>query len=401
MKAVGIIVEYNPFHNGHLYHLQETKKQTGADCVIAVMSGNFLQRGEPALVSKWARTKMALSAGVDIVIELPYAFAVQAAERFANGAVMLLHALHCAEICFGSENGDITAFLEAAATFFQQKEEHDRYVQEALQKGLSYPQANAEAWKRFRSAALDLTKPNNMLGFAYVKAILQHELPITPRTIRRIASNYHDETFSHSSIASATSLRKALQGSLDKLETIAPYIPAATKQILKQYHDAYGTLHEWEAYFPFLKYRIMTAEEAELRQIAGVEEGIEYRLKQAIATASTFSAFIDKVKTKRYTWTRLQRTCTHILTNFTKEQQNQTETPTYIRLLGMTENGRRYLQLVKKDLSLPLVTKVAKLKLDSIYEQEKKAASAYAAIFSEPLRTQVLKEEYATAPIQL
>jgi predicted nucleotidyltransferase len=401
MKAVGVIVEYNPFHNGHWYHLQETKKQTGADCVIAVMSGNFLQRGEPALVSKWARTKMALAAGVDIVIELPYAFAVQAAERFANGAVMLLNALHCAEICFGSENGDITAFLDAVKTFLKQKEEHDRYVQEALQKGLSYPKANAEAWKRFDLASLDLAKPNNMLGFAYVKSILQNNLSIVPRTIRRIASNYHDEAFSHPSIASATSLRKALQGSSGGLETIASYIPATTKQILQQYTETYGTLHDWEVYFPFLKYRIMTTEEAELREIAGVEEGIEYRLKQTIATASTFSALIDKVKTKRYTWTRLQRTCTHILTNFTKEQQNQAEAPTYIRLLGMTENGRRYLQHVKKHLLLPLVTKVAKLQHDPIYQQEKKAASAYAAIFSEPLRTRALKEEYATAPIQL
>lgn len=117
MKAVGIIVEYNPFHNGHLYHLQETKKQTGADCIIAVMSGNFLQRGEPALVSKWARTKMALSAGVDIVIELPYAFAVQSAERFASGAVALLHSLYCEEICFGSESGNIKAFTDAEKHF--------------------------------------------------------------------------------------------------------------------------------------------------------------------------------------------------------------------------------------------------------------------------------------------
>jgi predicted nucleotidyltransferase len=400
MKAVGIIVEYNPFHNGHLYHLQETKKQTGADCIIAVMSGNFLQRGEPALVSKWARTKMALSAGVDIVIELPYAFAVQSAERFANGAVTLLHSLFCEEICFGSESGNITAFIDAAKTLLEQKHQHDSYVQEALQKGVSYPRANAEAWKRLNAISLDLSKPNNVLGLAYVKAILQKQIPITPRTIRRIASDYHDETFSHPSIASATSLRKALQGALTHLETIAPYIPAATKQTLEQYYDTYGMFHEWEAYFPFLKYRIMTTEETELRQIAGVDEGIEYRLKQEIIAAPTFSAFMNAIKTKRYTWTRLQRICAHILTNFTKEQRKKTETPTYIRLLGMSSNGRHYLQHVKKRLPLPLVTKVSTLKHDPIYQQEKKAAFAYAAIFPEPVRTNALKEEYATPPIQ-
>lgn len=399
MKAVGIIVEYNPFHNGHLYHLEETKKLTGADCIIAVMSGNFLQRGEPALVSKWARTKMALSAGVDIVIELPYAFAVQSAERFASGAVTLLHSLFCEEICFGSENGNITAFIDAAKTFLEQKQQHDSYVQEALQEGVSYPRANAEAWKRLNATNLDLSKPNNVLGLAYVKAILQKQIPITPRTIRRIASDYHDKTFSHPSIASATSLRKALKGSLAHLETIAPYIPGTTKQTLEQYYDTYGMFHEWEAYFPFLKYRIMTAEEAELRQIAGVDEGIEHRLKQEIVAAPTFSAFMNSIKTKRYTWTRLQRICTHILTNFTKDQRKKTETPTYIRLLGMSSNGRRYLQHVKKHLPLPLVTKVSNLKHDPIYQQEKKASFAYAAIFPEPARTNVLKEEYATPPL--
>lgn len=287
------------------------------------MSGNFLQRGEPALVSKWARTKMALSAGVDIVIELPYAFAVQSAERFASGAVALLHSLYCEEICFGSENGNIQTFIDAAKTLLERKEQHDSYVQKALKQGVSYPRASAEAWKQLDAVSLDLSKPNNVLGLAYVTAILQKQLPITPRTIHRIASGYHDEMFSHPSIASATSLRKALQGSVAQLETIAPYIPAATKQALKQYYDTYGMFHEWEAYFPLLKYRIMTAEEEELRQIAGVDEGIEHRLKQEIAAAPTFSAFMDAIKTKRYTWTRLQRMCTHILTNFTKEQQKK------------------------------------------------------------------------------
>ncbi|OQP07886.1 hypothetical protein B1690_00925 [Geobacillus sp. 46C-IIa] len=398
MKAVGIIVEYNPFHNGHWHHLQETKKTTEADCVIAVMSGNFLQRGEPAIVSKWARAKMALAAGVDLVIELPYVFAVQAAEQFAYGAVQLLDALGCQELCFGSESGDITAFLAAAETLFQQKGKFDVLVRAGLARGQSFPKANAEAWRQLGSAPLDLSKPNNVLGFAYVKAIRQHKLAIVPRTIPRLAAGYHDESFSHPSIASATSLRKAL-GKTGQLEQIAAYIPPATAEQLRRYRETYGRWHDWEAYFPLLKYRLLTATEGELRRIAGVEEGIEYRLKQKISGAETFAAFIAATKTKRYTWTRLQRLCVHVLTNFTKEEQNQASAPTYIRLLGMNDNGRRYLQQVKKKLMLPLAAKAAKLNGDPLYEQEKKATAVYAAAFPEPLYSTALKEEYATAPI--
>jgi len=398
MKAVGVIVEYNPFHNGHWHHLRETKETTKADCLIAVMSGNFLQRGEPAIVSKWARTKMALSAGVDLVIELPYVFAVQAAEQFASGAVRLLDALGCRELCFGSESGDIASFLAAAETLFQQKEKFDFLVRAELARGQSFPKANAEAWRQLGSAPLDLSKPNNVLGFAYVKAIWQNSLAIVPRTIPRLAAGYHDESFSHPSIASATSLRKALRKT-GQLEQIAAYIPPATVEQLQQYRERYGRWHDWDAYFPLLKYRLLTASEDELRRIAGVEEGIEYRLKQKIAGAETFTSFIAATKTKRYTWTRLQRLCVHVLTNFTKEEQNKAAAPTYIRVLGMNDNGRRYLQQVKKKLTLPLAAKAAKLNGDPLYEQEKKATAVYAAAFPEPLYSAALKEEYATAPI--
>ncbi|BBW96810.1 nucleotidyltransferase [Geobacillus icigianus] len=398
MKAVGVIVEYNPFHNGHLHHLQETRRKTNADCLIAVMSGNFLQRGEPAIVSKWARTKMALASGIDIVIELPYAFAVQAAERFASGAVRLLAAIGCRELCFGSESGDIAAFLSAADTWSEQQEPFDSLVRAELARGQSFPRAAAAAWQALGAAPLDLSKPNNVLGFAYVKAIRQHALPMTPHTIPRRAAGYHDESASHPSIASATSVRKILRQT-GQLEAVAAYVPAAALDQLRQYQETYGRLHDWEMYFPLLKYRLLTATEADLRRIAGVEEGIEHRLKQHIAAAETFAAFIAAVKTKRYTWTRLQRLCTHVLTHFTKEAQSEAADPTYIRLLGMSETGRRYLQQVKKQLALPLVAKAAKLNGDPLYEQEKRAAAAYAAAFPEPLASRAFREEYATAPI--
>ncbi|MBA2870697.1 putative nucleotidyltransferase [Anoxybacillus calidus] len=399
MKAVGIVVEYNPFHNGHLYHLHETKRQTGADCVIAVMSGNFLQRGEPAIVSKWARTRMALAAGVDIIVELPYMFAVQAAKEFAAGAVSLLAALHCDCICFGSESGDIHHFTEAVKALAKQEDKYNTYLKKALQTGVSYPKASALAFQQLQIENLDLTKPNNILGFYYVKSIMEEHKQITPHTIKRIAAGYHDQTISDQSIASATSLRNALNYSIEHLEKIAPYIPESTKNMLYEYYSTYRLFHQWNDYFSLLKYRILTMDINEMREIADMDEGLEYRFKNAAIEAKNFVELIDMVKTKRYTWTRLQRTCTHILTNFTKQQKESNKKATYIRLLGMSETGRSYLKAVKKQLSLPIISKVSLLEDYPIYKQEKKAAFAYISVLPEPLRTKACKEEYTTPPI--
>jgi len=400
MKAVGIIVEYNPFHNGHLHHLKETISHTGADCVIAVMSGNFLQRGEPAVVSKWARTRMALAAGIDIVIELPYSFAVQAAQDFAAGAIYLLDAIQCKEICFGSESGEIRYFIEAVQELKNREDEFNSYVREALQTGVSYAKANAHAYQGIQLGVLDLSKPNNILGFHYVKSIFEQNSKMVPKTIKRIAAGYHDESIAHPSIASATSLRKILEGSIANIIKISEYIPSYTKQILSEYYASYGTLHQWDNYFPLLKYRILTMDHCDLQNIADVDEGLEYRLKEAIVESKSFREFIELVKTKRYTWTRLQRTCAHILTNFTKRQKEACKDITYIRLLGMSENGRSYLNNIKKQLSLPVLSKVSLLEKHPIYQQEKKASYAYTSIFSESLRSGVIKEEYSTAPIR-
>jgi predicted nucleotidyltransferase len=401
MKAAGIVVEYNPFHNGHFYHLQETKKQTGADCVIAVMSGNFLQRGEPALVSKWARTRMALAAGVDIVVELPYVFAVQAAQKFAAGAVSLLDALYCDEICFGSESGKIDCFTEAVKELRERETKFNEHLQQALQTGASFPKASAIAFNQLQIQSLDLSKPNNILGFYYVKAIMDQKSTMAPRTIKRIAAGYHDQTISDQSIASATSLRNALNYSIERIEEISSYIPPSTKNILYEYYSTYRLFHQWNDYFTLLKYRILTMDYSEMRQIADMDEGLEYRFKETAMKAESFMEFITMVKTKRYTWTRLQRTCAHLLTNFKKSDEEANKQATYIRLLGMSERGKSYLKTVKKRLSLPLASKVSMLEEHPIYQQEKKAIYAYTSVYQEPVRTKAIKEEYATPPIQL
>ncbi|CUA78935.1 nucleotidyltransferase [Anoxybacillus suryakundensis] len=401
MKAVGIVVEYNPFHNGHLYHVQQTRKKTNADCVIAVMSSSFTQRGEPAIVPKWERARMALAGGVDLVVELPYSFAVQTADRFAYGAVSILDALFCEQLCFGSEHGNIETFMKTAQRLVEKKEQHDEKVKQYMRKGISYAKAYALALYDMSHDTLDVSQPNNILGLHYVKAIIEQRSHMIPETIQRTVAHYHDTALPiHASIASATSIRRALQFDHDD---VARYVPHTTYDTLQTYRKTYTTWHDWETYFPLLKYRLLTMEIDDIRQIAEVEEGIEHRLKKAIVHATSFHDFLSVVKTKRYTWTRLQRICTHILTNVTKKEMakaHENKGATYVRLLAMNETGRAYLQAVKKQMTLPLVTNVKQMRHDAIYHIEKKATQAYVSILPEPLWTEALQREYKTPPLR-
>lgn len=369
MRAVGVIVEYNPFHNGHAFHLQAAKEATGADIVIAVMSGNFLQRGEPALVSKWFRTKMALLNGIDIVIELPYQFATQKAETFANGAVSILDAIGCDFLCFGSESGDLSSFLETIGFFDKHQEKLDFHIKNNIKTGISYPKALSLSFQALSNAEnhVNLAKPNNILGYHYIKALQQQKSHVKPYTVKRKNADYHDEHFATETIASATSIRKALFSTNQDYATIEQYVPAPTSQLLKEYISHYGAFHEWENYWPYLQFRLFQCTPEELKEIYEVEEGLEHRLKAACLEASSFREFMEKIKTKRYTWTRLQRLCLHVLTNTKKtDMQRFTEKASYLRLLGMTRNGKEYLNKQKSHLSLPLIAKLSAFKSEEI-----------------------------------
>lgn len=402
MKSVGVIVEYNPFHNGHLFHLQESKRVTDADIVIAVMSGHFLQRGEPALVSKWARTKMALKAGIDLVVELPYQFATQQAEVFANGSISLLEALQCDAFAFGSESGDIASFLNT----LQAVKENDATIQQRIQlevkKGNSYPKAISNAYvsllEKDQDDLLDLSKPNNILGFHYVKALVEQNGNMKPFTITRKNAHYHDEHFASATIASATSIRKAIFNTTEQSDSdqIAQYVPSTTYEELHSYQKSIGTFHSWELYWPYLQYRIQTASLEELRNIYEVEEGIEYRLKEISLEAQSFHSFMERLKTKRYTWTRLQRMCLHILTNTTNyELSKQDRKASYIRILGMSQNGQSYLRKNKKELDMPIISNV-KREHSELLHTDLKAALTYNLPIQ---KKKSLNEEYKSHPV--
>ncbi|MEH7106879.1 nucleotidyltransferase [Bacillus sp. JJ1764] len=400
MKAVGVIVEYNPFHNGHAFHLQASKEAANADVVIAVMSGNFLQRGEPALVSKWVRTQMALVNGVDIVFELPYRFAVQKAEIFATGAVSILDAAGCDSLCFGSESGDLGAFKQTLEFLTSRSAEYDEQIKTFIQTGVSYPKALSLAFQQLSGSehVLDLSKPNNILGFQYIKAIKQLRSSIEPLTVSRKSANYHDEHFASDTIASATSIRKAIFSNDHEKMGIGQYVPDRTKDLLEEYLERYGTFHHWELYWQLLQFRLLQTNPNELRDIYEMEEGLENRLIQAALEAQNFQEFMQKIKTKRYTWTRLQRLCVHILTNTKKSEMNHLENASYLRLLGMSDLGKEYLNKTKKHFNLPLVSRIPSYKENDI-QLDVRAARIYGMCLNEPHKKMMIQQEYKQPPI--
>lgn len=359
MEACGLIVEYNPFHNGHLYHAKEARKVTQADVLIAIMSGSFLQRGEPAIVDKYHRAKMALQSGIDLVIELPYAFVVQNSRLFAKGAVQLLHTLNSKHLCFGSESGKIAPFVTHYEHMKQNKAQYQHTLKKMLSQGQSFPTASKFALeKALPEQPLDITKPNNILGISYVKEILDAHLPIQLHTIKRIKNDYHDAKITNS-IASATSIRTELFKQNENHELVLSTIPQSTQKQLASYKEDTGIWHHWDHYFPYLHYQVTTMSASDLAQIEGVDEGIEHRIKKTATSATSFTDWMKRLKTKRYTWTRLQRIFVHILTHTTKHEMNplkKLKQMPYIRILGMNKIGQKYLNSQKNTCVAPFIS---------------------------------------------
>ncbi|MCU9595046.1 nucleotidyltransferase [Caldibacillus thermolactis] len=400
MKSCGIVVEYNPFHNGHLYHLHKAKEATKADVVIAVMSGNFLQRGEPALVSKYFRTKMALENGVDIVVELPYAFATQRADIFAKGAIDILNSLRCSYLCFGSESGHIEQFLKTYDLMQEKENEYNQFVKLFMKEGFSYPEATSRAFKNilYENHLLDLSKPNNILGYHYIKAMKDLHSDMEPVTIKRVNSGYHDISLSPSNISSATSIREALFET-KRLEAIKKQVPLESYNLLVHYHEKFHTFVRWENLWPYLKYRILQSEPEELKEIYEIEEGLENRFIRFAKDSITFHEFMEKVKTKRYTWTRLQRACVHLLTNSRKTMMHKrSKRAEYIRLLGFTKKGRAYIRQNKDHFTLPIISKLSQADRE-IIRLDVKASHIYSFAFQTEIGQQVINEEFQQPPI--
>lgn len=398
MKATGIIVEYNPFHNGHLYHAQQARAAAGADVVIAVMSGQFLQRGEPAFADKWTRSEMALKNGVDLVIELPYVYATAQASDFAKGAIHLLDAIGCSSFCFGSEEGSIEPFLNSISLLSAERTEYDRMIHEAVQTGISYPKALNEAYRALtgtQEGFVDLSLPNNILGYHYIEAAKNSGFPIEPLTIQRIAANYHDPVNKNLTIASATGIRKAFfeEGSLEELSR---FLPAPSIDSLVSFQSQYGAFGSWELFYPLLRYTILRERPENLKRFAEVTEGIENLIYESAKKENSFEEFIGRIKSKRFTRTRVQRMLIHIYTGFTWEQLRSFEKPGYLRLLGMSETGRRYLNAQKKNIGLPLISRAADL-----FDRMGKLDIHASYLYLTGIGSTDLQKEYSTPPYYL
>lgn len=395
MNACGLIVEYNPFHYGHLYHIQKAKKTSNADCIIAIMSGPFLQRGEPAIIDKFHRTKAALASGVDLILELPYTYAVQNSDLFAKGAIQTLHEIGVSHICFGSESGMIDDFL----TNYHHLKDHETFYTESLKKhlnlGFSFPKASMLAREDIGlQQEVDLSKPNNILGASYVQEILDHNLPIKPLTIQRKNNDYHQKEITHS-IASATSIRKQLFLNNDISEDVIHTMPSSMKKQLELYKQTTSLWHQWEQYFSLLHYRVMTMSLQELASIHSVNEGLEHRIKKTAKNATSFKQWLTAIKTKRYTWTRLQRIFVHILTNTKKEDIasiNHMKSVPYIRLLGMSDTGQKYLHQQKDNISIPIITQFSRNQ-HPMLSIEERASHAYYSILSHTQKKKLWKQE--------
>ncbi|MFD1336006.1 nucleotidyltransferase [Oceanobacillus iheyensis] len=393
MDSCGLIVEYNPFHNGHQYHINQARNVSNSTCIIAIMSGNFLQRGEPAIIDKFHRTKAALHGGADIVIELPYTFAVQNSDRFAIGAIQTLNKFGVSSVCFGSESGSMDPFFQAYKTIKNSSEAFDNLLKDNLSDGLSFPDAATAVYETLglTEGNLDLSKPNNILGFSYVKAIQEYAPTIKPLTIQRKNNDFHDESI-NGSIASATSIRKQILQSDSMDDDVHNAIPIETLHQLQSYKDKTAIWHDFEQYFPLLRYRVLTMSIRELQNIQGVVEGLEYRIQQSASDALSFVDWMHKIKTKRYTWTRIQRIFIHILTNTKKDENYVDESPSYIRILGMNKQGQQYLNYHKKNFDVPIITSIANT-THSMLAIEERATKAYYSIIPAKLQRKMFKQE--------
>ncbi len=380
MRVLGIITEYNPFHNGHKYHIEQSKAITGCDAVVCVMSGNFIQRGEPALINKFARANIALQSGVDLVIELPLPFAMSSAESFGFGAVKILDSIGIVDcISFGSEHGDIDSLKFIANILANEPDNYKTELKKQLQSGLSFPVCRQIAIEKYiesnpikhseTNLSSILETSNNILGIEYLKALYRLKSSIKPYTIERVANQYNSPVFT-GDISSATAIRNSIFSINNNLSpslccSTVQAIPDAAKIILeKEFKDGRGpnNINTYEnILLAFLRYTSIK----NLGELPGISEGLEYRIKKAAEISGNIYELLSNICTKRYTQTRIQRILFSLLAGITKNDMDlfqQYGGPQYARVLGFNKIGRELLSKTKKSSLLPIITKPADYK---------------------------------------
>lgn len=355
MKATGVVVEYNPFHNGHKYHLEKTKKLNPDSIVIAVMSGDFVQRGEPSIVDRWTKTKMALKNGVDMVVELPVFYSSQSAEIFAKGAIGILEELKCESIVFGSESGDIEE-LNRISTL-QESPEFSIKLKKRLKEGNSYPTAHSLTMSEILGESK--LNSNDILGLEYLKAIKYWKSNITPKILKREKVGYHDTNIV-GEFASATKIRIHLK----TLQEVKNIVTNESYEILKEYENFTFI----EDFYPLIRFEFLKNFKA-LIDIQDMEIGFENRIYEGVVKFSKYEEFFKSISNRRYTTGRVQRALIHsllgITTSITEEVKKSIP---YVKILGFNDRGREYLNYLKKFENKKIITSYKKM--GEIFSQE-------------------------------
>ena len=375
-KIVGIVVEYNPFHNGHKYQIEKIKEKYKDSIIIVCMSSSFTERGELSIINKFDKTKIALENGVDIVIELPYIFSTQSSDIFAKYSIKLLNELKIDTLCFGSETDNIDNIIESAKIQLFNKD-FDNKVSYYMNEGINYPTALNNALKDLNGSIINT--PNDLLALSYIKEILKNKYDIELFNIKR-TNDYHDNT-SNDDIVSSSNIRNKLLNN----EDIIKQVPDNVYELLKNKNIK-------SKYFEQLKYKIIS--EDNLEKYLDVDEGLNKRIKDSINKSNSLDELILNIKTKRYTYNKISRMLNHILCSLTKEENNSINDLEYIRILGFSKNGQDYLNKIKKDFNYPILNSYDTSKY-KILKIEKRVSDIYSLIYED-----INNQEISNRPIK-
>ena len=374
-KVVGIVAEYNPFHNGHLYQINKIREKYEDATIVVVCSSSFTQRGDTSILNKFDKAKVALNNGVNLVVELPYVYSTQSSDIFASAAIKILNYLKVDTICFGTERDSIDEIKKCADTQLNNPE-YDKIVKEQLDLGVNYPTALNKALKKL--IGIEITEPNDLLALSYIKEIIKNKYNIEIFSIKR-TNDFHDIN-SNEMIVSASNIRNKLINNID----IKDKVPSDVYEILKN-------IKFNNKYFEFLKYKINS--EDDLEKYLDVDEGLSSRIRNSIDKSNSLEELIQNIKTKRYTYNKISRMLNHILCSFTKDERDQVKTIEYIRILGFDEVGQKHLNSIKDDIDIKILNK-----FDTSYnalEIEKRVSSIYSMIMSN-----IMNKEIKNIPVK-
>jgi predicted nucleotidyltransferase len=383
VNITGIITEYNPMHNGHIYHINESRKITNCDGVICIMSGHFAQRGIPTILDKWTRATIALKNGVDLVIELPVVYSTSSAEFFSFGSVSILDNLNCVDnLVFGSESGSIETLQLIASALTNESVEFKEKLNFYLNKGLAFPRARTLAFiDLYEDKTSDdlheiMNSSNNILGIEYCKALNHLNSKINPITIMRKGSSYNEENL-YENYSSATSIRKFLKSEKSS-DVLSSTVPIETLLELQKIKESNFDFPSEENFFPYLKYKLLS-EGSSILKIPDAYEGLGNKILKEIGNCTSYYDLIASVKSKRYTRTRITRILCQYLLNFNSydlSRLRKTAAP-YARILGFNTIGREMLSIIKKNANIPLISKVPSKNINEILQLDLHSTKIY------------------------